>query len=108
MPTRLNDNDRDNILFSLPDWTYDRERDAIVRELQFSGFADAFAFMTRVALAADKLDHHPEWSNVWNKVKITLSTHDVGGLSRLDIELAQQIDAIVSRWALAATAAQGP
>jgi 4a-hydroxytetrahydrobiopterin dehydratase len=62
------------------------------RELTFSDFSEAFAFMTRVALAAEKLDHHPDWSNVWNRVVIDLSTHDSGGVTQRDVELAKKIE----------------
>ena len=65
------------------------------RRFVFADFAEAWGFMTRVALLAEKADHHPEWSNVWNKVDITLSTHDAGGLSARDIELAKAIDRLV-------------
>ena len=99
MPTRLNDDERAALLSELKDWSYAGERDAIARQFRFADFADAFSFMARVALAADKLNHHPEWSNVYNKVTITLTTHDAGGLSKLDGKLAQQIDAIFARWA---------
>lgn len=75
-------------------WTLDRERDAISRDFKFDDFTAAFAFMTRVALWAEKWNHHPEWSNVYNRVSITLTTHDVGGLSALDMKLARKIDTI--------------
>ena len=71
-------------------------RDAIEREFRFKDFAQAWGFMSRVALLAEKQDHHPEWSNVYNKVSITLTTHDAGGLSDRDIKLARAIDALVS------------
>jgi 4a-hydroxytetrahydrobiopterin dehydratase len=73
-------------------WTRDEQRDAITREFTFGDFNAAFAFMTQVALAAEKRDHHPEWSNVYNKVRITLTTHDTGGLTQKDIELARFAD----------------
>lgn len=65
------------------------------RELRFADFSEAFGFMARVALAAEALGHHPEWSNVWNRVTIALTTHDTGGLSTLDVELARRIDHLV-------------
>ncbi len=71
-------------------------RDAVARTFQFADFNEAFGFMTRVALAAEKADHHPEWFNVYNKVEITLSTHDAGGLSERDVALAAFIDAAVT------------
>ena len=69
-------------------------RDAIRRDFKLADFNAAWGFMSRVALLAEKADHHPEWSNVWNRVEITLSTHDAGGLSRRDVELARAINAI--------------
>ena len=66
------------------------------REFRFSDFVDAFAFMTRVALIAEAMGHHPDWSNVYNRVMITLTTHDAGGLTDLDVQLAQRIDAILA------------
>jgi len=73
-------------------WTMVEGRDAIYKEFLFKDFNQAFGFMTRIALKADKMDHHPEWFNVYNKVQITLSTHDVGGLSHKDITLATFIE----------------
>ena len=88
----LNTNERAALAQRLPDWQVVTERDAITRTLTFKDFSAAFAFMTRVALAAEKLDHHPEWSNVWNRVTILLSTHDAGGLTARDVQLAEAID----------------
>ena len=79
-------------LADLPLWRAAQDGDALVRRLRFADFNAAFGFMARVALAAEKLDHHPEWSNVYNRVDIRLTTHDVGGVTRLDVELAQFID----------------
>ncbi len=79
-------------LNALPAWRDVPGRDAIQRALAFKDFNAAFAFMTRVALMADKMDHHPEWFNVYNRVDITLATHDCGGLSERDIALAAYID----------------
>jgi 4a-hydroxytetrahydrobiopterin dehydratase len=87
---------RDKGLASLPDWRHDPEADAIVRQFKFGDFSEAFGFMTRVALLAEEADHHPEWSNVYNKVTITLTTHDAGGLSQKDIDLASKIDALLA------------
>ena len=70
-------------------------RDAIRRQIVFTDFAEAFGFMTQVALIAEKADHHPEWTNIWNRVEVLLTTHDAGGLSPRDIELAEQIDSIL-------------
>lgn len=73
-------------------WSVQENRDAIYKEFLFKNFNEAFGFMTRVALQAEKMDHHPEWFNVYNKVNITLSSHDVNGLSQRDIKLASFID----------------
>jgi 4a-hydroxytetrahydrobiopterin dehydratase len=80
-------------LAELPLWRAATDRDAIGRSLKFDDFNAAFGFMTRVALAAEKLDHHPEWSNVYNRVEILLTTHDAGGVTELDLKLARLIDA---------------
>ena len=79
-------------LAELPGWRL--EAGALRRDFVFADFAEAFAFMTRVALAAEKMDHHPDWSNVYKTVDVTLSTHDAGGLTELDIALAKKIDRI--------------
>lgn len=92
---RLSDEDRADALDALDEWDYDEARDAIVRKFLFADFSAAFAFMTRVALLAEKADHHPEWSNVWNRVDIVLTTHDAGGLSHKDVALAEAIDALL-------------
>lgn len=92
-PTKLSDEARAELRASLPLWTYEPGRDALTRTLKFQDFAQAFSFMTRVALTAEKLDHHPEWSNIYNRVTITLTTHDAGGLTALDEALAGAIDA---------------
>ena len=76
-------------------WTMVKERDAIYKEFLFKDFNEAFGFMTRVALKADKVDHHPEWFNVYNKVQITLATHDCGGLSTRDVNMANFIESLV-------------
>jgi 4a-hydroxytetrahydrobiopterin dehydratase len=88
----LTDSEREEALGRLPDWRYDPEAKAVRRGFVFADFSEAFAFMTRVALAAEKLDHHPDWSNVWNRVEIALTTHDSGGLTRRDLALARTID----------------
>ena len=92
---RLTDAERDAALARLPQWSLRDDGLAIVRKLKFVDFGEAFGFMTRVAIAADKADHHPEWFNVYNRVEITLTTHDAGGLSARDVELAGAIDAMV-------------
>ncbi|UAK24409.1 4a-hydroxytetrahydrobiopterin dehydratase [Sphingomonas nostoxanthinifaciens] len=91
----LSDAERADALDVLADWDYDEARDAVTRRFVFIDFSEAFAFMTRVALLAEKADHHPEWSNVWNRVDILLTTHECGGLSARDLALAQAIDALV-------------
>lgn len=80
----------------LPGWAMVEGRDAIARTFRFKDFSEAWGFMSRVALLAEKQDHHPEWFNVWNRVEITLSTHDAGGLSARDVALARAIDALVA------------
>jgi 4a-hydroxytetrahydrobiopterin dehydratase len=87
---------RDAALKDLTGWAFDAKADAITRDFKFKDFSEAFAFMTRVALLAQAADHHPEWSNVYNRVSITLSTHDAGGLSERDVELARKIDGLVT------------
>lgn len=92
---RLSEGERTEALAALGEWRHDEKRDAIRRTLKFRDFAEAFAFMTQVALIAEKADHHPEWTNVWNRVDILLTTHDAGGLSARDLGLARAIDALV-------------
>lgn len=75
-------------------WSEVEGRDAITRTYVFRNFVEAFGFMTRVALVAEKMDHHPEWSNVYKTVVVTLTTHDAGGLSHLDVDLARRMDAL--------------
>ena len=74
-------------------WSHDAARDAITREYRFADFAEAFGWMTRMAIVADRIDHHPEWSNVYNRVSVTLVSHDVKGLSARDMDLAQRMEA---------------
>lgn len=92
MATPLSSADRREALDKLPEWREVEGRDAIFRSFRFADFRTAFAFMTEVALMAEKMDHHPEWFNVYAQVDITLSSHDAGGLTDRDIRLAQQID----------------
>ncbi len=94
MVTKLDEAQRAALLPSLSGWTHDADRDGLTRRFVFADFVAAFGFMTRVALLAEKADHHPEWSNVWNRVDILLTTHDAGGLSLRDIDLARAIDAV--------------
>ena len=92
MSEKLDPEARTQALAALPGWIDVAGRDAIEKSFQFKDFNAAFGFMTRVALAAEKADHHPEWFNVYNRVDITLSSHDVGGVSERDIALARFIE----------------
>jgi 4a-hydroxytetrahydrobiopterin dehydratase len=92
-PARLTPEEIAARLPALPDWR--RDGDHLVREFAFPDFSAAFAFMTRVALLAETQDHHPEWSNVYGKVEIRLSTHDAGGLTEYDFRLAASISALL-------------
>lgn len=96
MIEKLNDEDRAVALAGLPEWTTATHVDGIARTFSFPNFVDAFGFMMKVAMLAEKADHHPEWSNVYNRVHIMLTTHDAGGLSERDIALAGAIDALVA------------
>ena len=96
MIPKLTDAERSAALSGLKGWGMVEGRDAIRKSFKFADFNAAFGFMSRVALAAEKADHHPEWFNVYNKVDIVLSTHDAGGLSARDLALAQAIDAIAA------------
>ena len=95
MIEQLDENERAAALDQLGEWDYDEARDAITRQFMFADFVEAFGFMTRVAILAEKADHHPEWSNVYNRVEVLLTTHDAGGLSARDVALAKAIDALV-------------
>ncbi len=95
MVGKLDDEERARALAGLPEWTAVADPDGIRRRFAFADFNAAFGFMTRVALLAEKADHHPEWSNVYGRVDILLTTHDAGGLSRRDIALALAIDALM-------------
>ena len=88
----LSDQERTAALEALPDWTYDEAERAIRRDFSFADFGEAFAFMTRTAIAAEKADHHPDWSNSWNKVAVSLSTHSAGGVTAKDVALARAMD----------------
>ena len=94
MLERLSGVARDKALAELAGWNLAPDRDAIQKSFRFKDFNEAFGFMTRVALLADKADHHPEWSNVYNRVEILLTTHDADGLSVRDVALAKAIDAL--------------
>jgi 4a-hydroxytetrahydrobiopterin dehydratase len=93
---RLSDAERNAALAELPGWTLRDDALAIQRSLRFADFNAAFGFMTRVAIEAEKADHHPEWFNVYNRVDITLTTHDAGGLSARDVALAGFIDRLAA------------
>jgi len=92
--TLLDDAEISGWIAKHPDWS--RDGAAITRSLEFKDFGEAFGFMTRIAILAEKMDHHPEWSNVYNKVEIALTTHDAGGLTTSDTNLASAIDEIVA------------
>lgn len=92
MAQKLSGDARSRALARLPGWSEVEGRDAIYKKFVFSDFNAAFGFMTRAALTAEKLDHHPEWSNVYKTVEVTLSTHDAGGLTELDVKLAEAMD----------------
>lgn len=92
MARKLTQEERASALARLSQWKPVDGRDAIARRFTFRDFNAAFGFMTRVALVAEKMNHHPEWSNVWNRVDVTLSTHDAGGLTERDIALAEAMD----------------
>lgn len=96
---KLDEDDRNELIEPLKKngWTVLQERDALYKEIIFDDFNSAFGFMTRVAIMAEKLDHHPEWFNVYNKVNITLTTHDYFGLSSRDVKLANFIDSMVNK-----------
>ncbi|EME70609.1 pterin-4-alpha-carbinolamine dehydratase [Paramagnetospirillum caucaseum] len=96
MNAKLSNEQRAAALAELDGWTDVEGRDAIRRSLRFGDFTEAFGFMTRVALVAERMNHHPEWFNVWNRVDVTLSTHDAGGVTQKDIDLAHAIDGAAS------------
>ncbi len=97
MVDRLNLAERRKAMARLKGWKRVRGRDAIRKAYRFKDFNEAFGFMGRIALMAEKMDHHPEWLNVYNRVEITLTTHDAGGVSERDVELARFIDSIGGR-----------
>lgn len=94
MPKRLSAEARDEALVTLTGWKLAEGREAITKRFVFRDFNEAFGWMTRVALIAEKMDHHPEWSNVYRTIEVTLATHDAGGLTELDVKLARAMDAI--------------
>jgi 4a-hydroxytetrahydrobiopterin dehydratase len=94
MAQTLDDVARKAMPARLPEWRLVEGRDAIARTFSFKDFNAAFGFMTRVALVAERMNHHPEWLNVWNRVEVTLSSHDAGGLTERDLKLAEAMDRI--------------
>ena len=91
--TKLDKAQRAAALKELKGWSEEPKRDAIVKTFVFANFVEAFGFMTKAALAAERMDHHPEWSNVYKTVNVLLTTHDAGGLTMKDVELARAMDA---------------
>ena len=92
MAEKLSGDARSRALARLSGWSEVKGRDAITRKFVFKDFNEAFGFMTRAALIAEKMDHHPEWFNVYKNVEVTLSTHDAGGVTELDVKLAETMD----------------
>lgn len=95
MAEKLEGTARTEALGQLDGWTVLDDRDAISKSYKFADFDAAFAWMTKVAAVAEEMNHHPEWFNVWNRVDVTLSTHDAGGLTELDVALAKKMDGLV-------------
>jgi 4a-hydroxytetrahydrobiopterin dehydratase len=91
----LTDSEREATLATLPGWRWVPDRRAIARTFHLADFSAAFGFMTRIALAAERADHHPEWTNVWNRIDILLTTHSAGGLTDKDVALAVEIDLMI-------------
>ena len=96
MPDKLTGNARQAALAKLSGWSEVEGRDAISRKFTFKDFSEAFGFMARAALMAEKLDHHPEWFNVYNKVEVTLATHEAGGVTERDVQLAQEMNRLAA------------
>ncbi|KAB2920103.1 MAG: 4a-hydroxytetrahydrobiopterin dehydratase [Hyphomicrobiaceae bacterium] len=94
MAKKLDADQRSSLVARLPQWHMAPGRDALQKSFKFKDFNAAFGFMTRAALVAEQMNHHPEWFNVWNRVDVTLSTHDAGGLTELDVKLAEAMDRI--------------
>lgn len=89
-PTALTPEEVESRLKTRSDWSFDQSK--LHRLFKFENFVEAFGFMSQIAILAEKMDHHPEWSNVYNRVEVYLTTHDAGGLTELDFELADQMD----------------
>ena len=96
MAAPLTDPERAELLPALDGWAMAEGRDAIVKKFVFRDFVEAFGWMTRVALVAERMNHHPEWANVYRTVEVTLTTHDAGGLTRRDVELARRMDQLAA------------
>src|SRR5690625_6285114 len=96
MPDKQQRAERKAALAELPEWSEIEERDAIRRSFRFRNFNEAWGFMSRIALTAEKMDHHPEWFNVYNRVEVTLSTHSAGGVTELDVKLAKAMDRVAA------------
>lgn len=94
MAQKLDETARKGMTARIPSWTMVNGRDAIQKTFNFKDFNAAFGFMTRAALVAEQMNHHPEWFNVWNRVDVALSTHDAGGLTERDVKLAEAMDRI--------------
>ena len=94
MAEKLSSEQIDEILSDLTGWQKLKDRDAIAKTFKFKDFSEAFGWMVRAALQAEKMNHHPEWFNVWNRVEVTLTTHDAGGVTRLDLKLAAQMNVL--------------
>ena len=95
MIQKLSSEEIQSVLPTIKSWNFDQEQGSITRTFVFGNFVEAWGFMSKVAILAEKYDHHPEWFNVYNQVRITLTTHDAGGFSKRDVELAVEIDALL-------------
>lgn len=95
MIAKISAEDRATALAGLPGWREDRGGETLCKDFKFKDFSEAFGFMTRAALLAEQMDHHPEWFNVYNRVEVTLTTHDAGGITQRDIKMAQFMDSLV-------------
>ena len=95
-PTQLSADERDAALAALDGWIFDADEKAIKKDFRFTDFSEAWGFMNRAALLAEKMDHHPEWFNVYNKVDVKMTTHDVDGVTSLDIEMATAMNNFAS------------
>ncbi|MEQ1753330.1 MAG: 4a-hydroxytetrahydrobiopterin dehydratase [Micropepsaceae bacterium] len=94
MPAKFNQPERQAVLAELATWQHEAARDAIVKTFVFRDFVEAFGFMASAALVAERMDHHPEWSNVYKTVRVLLTTHDAKGLTQKDVDLARAMDKI--------------